>query len=76
MIFKEEWINNLPEYLKHDIEMVEKYDRKTSSFYDCYLDELWGSINSCLHNDNLISESQAEELREKYFWVNLDKGAE
>ena len=24
MLFEENWINNLPQYLKHDIEMVEK----------------------------------------------------
>lgn len=68
-------ISNLPEYLKHDIEMVEKYDRKNCSVYDCYLDELWGSINSCM-TDGVISPNEAEELRQKYYWKNMDKGGE
>lgn len=55
--------------------MVEKYDRKTSTVYDCYLDELWGSINACWA-DGVISWSDAEELREKYYWNNLSKGEE
>lgn len=65
-------ISKLPKYLKNDIEMVEKYDR-TCSIYDCYLDELWGSINSCM-SDGLISPAEAEELRQKYYWKNIDKG--
>ena len=68
-------INNLPNYLKHDIEMVEKYSRKTSTVYDCYLDELWGSINSCWA-DGIISWNEAEVLRKKYYWNNLSKGEE
>ena len=63
-------IEELPEYLRHDIEMVEKYDRNTSTVYDCYLCELWGSINSC----GTISPAEAEELRQKYYWKNLSKG--
>lgn len=68
-------INSLPQYLRHDIEMVEKYDRLTSTVYDCYLDELWGSINACWA-DGVISLGDAEELREKYYWNNLSKGEE
>lgn len=68
-------VSSLPKYLRHDIEMVEKYDRKTSTVYDCYLDELWGSINACWA-DGVISWSDAEELREKYYWNNLSKGEE
>lgn len=68
-------INKLPKYLQHDIEMVEKYDRVTSTVYDCYLDELWGSINSCWA-DGIISWGDAEELRKKYYWDNLAKGVE
>lgn len=66
-------IDKLPKYLRHDIEMVEKYDRTTSTVYDCLLDELWGSINACW-SDGIISDSEAEELRNKYYWNNLDKG--
>ena len=68
-------ITKLPEYLRKDIEMVEKYDRTTSSVYDCYLDEVWGSINSCWA-DGIISLSDAEELRKKYYWDNILKGVE
>lgn len=63
----------MPEYLKHDIEMVEKYDFKTSSVYDCYLMELYASINVCMC-DGIVSDEEAEELRKKYFDKNLDKG--
>ncbi|WP_177162410.1 hypothetical protein [uncultured Fusobacterium sp.] len=66
-------INSLPEYLKNDIEMVEKYSNATISIYDCYLDELWGSINSCLA-DGKITPVEAEELRQKFYWKNLSKG--
>lgn len=65
--------DKLPEYLKHDIEMVEKYDFKTSSVYDCYLMELYASINVCMC-DGIVSDEEAEELRKKYFYKNLDKG--
>lgn len=63
----------MPEYLKHNIEMVEKYDFKTSSVYDCYLMELYASINVCMC-DRIVSDEEAEELRKKYFDKNLDKG--
>lgn len=66
-------IKNLPQYLKKDIEIVEKFSRKTSSVYDCYLEELWGSINSCMC-DGVISQAEAEELRQQYYWKNLAKG--
>lgn len=66
-------IEDLPKYLKNDIEMVEKFSRQTSTVYDCYLGELWGSINSCMC-DGVISPAEAEELRQKYYWKNLSKG--
>lgn len=64
-------IEKLPEYLKHDIEMVEKYSFKSSTVYDCYLDE----INMCW-NEGIINWNEAEELRKKYYWNNLSKGEE
>lgn len=69
------YLEKLPKYLKHDIEMIEKYDRKTSSLYDCYLEELWGSINACMY-DGVISPAEAENLRQNYYWKNLSKGEE
>ena len=74
MNFKEEWMNKLPEYLKHDIKMVENYDWK-NKLYDCYLDELYGSINSCQW-DGVISIEQANELREIFLYKNMSKGRE
>lgn len=68
-------ISKLPKYLKKDIENVEKYNWTTSKVYDCYLDELWGSINACWA-DGVISWNDAEELRKKYYWNNLSKNRE
>lgn len=64
-------LNKLPKYLKDDIERVEKFDR-TDHFYDCYLDEVYGSINSALC-DGIISIDEANYLRKHYFYDNLDK---
>lgn len=72
-MLKESWEKNLPQYLKNDIENVEKYSFATSSMYDCYLDELYGSINSCQW-DGVISIEQAEYLRKKYLDANFNKG--
>lgn len=49
------------------------FDRK-DPFYDCYLDEVYGSINSALC-DGAISSDEADYLRKHYFFDILDKGA-
>lgn len=66
-------INKLPKYLKDDINRVMNFDRK-DPFYDCYLDEVYGSINSALC-DGAISSDEADYLRKHYFFDILDKGA-
>lgn len=66
-------INKLPKYLKNDINRVMNFDR-TDPFYDCYLDEVYGSINSALC-DGVISPDEANYLRKHYFFDILDKGA-
>lgn len=72
-MLKKNWEENLPQYLKNDIENIEKYSFKTSDVYDCYLDELYGSINSCQW-DGIISIEQADYLRKKYLEPNFNKG--
>lgn len=72
---KEDWEEQLPQYLKHDIENVEKYSFKTSTVYDCYLNEVYGSINACQW-DGVISIEQADYLRKKYWEGNYEKGRE
>ncbi len=52
---------NLPEFLKEDIEFL----KKNNPLYDCYLDETNSSINVC-EIENLISKEQADYLRKKY----------
>ena len=53
---------NLPEFLKEDIEFLKN---KNNPLYDCYLDETNSSINVC-EIENLISKEQADYLRKKY----------
>ena len=61
------WEMTLPPYLKHDFEALEeaRKQEKLPHYYDCLLDELDGSINSAMW-DNEISREQAAALREKY----------
>lgn len=65
----------IPEYLKNDIEEYLKYkDDKTCTFIDCLIDEIYGSINSALY-DNEITEEQANYLRDKYcYGYDWEKG--
>lgn len=72
-IENDEFLRNLPQHFKDDLERVLKYDRKIDINYDCYLDELWSSIHIC---EGLMSPAQAEELRQKYYWPNIYKGLE
>lgn len=72
--FKEELENRLPKYLLDDIERVKNYDRKCH-FYDCYLDEVYGSINMC-QCEGIINPNEGDYLREKYYFGLLDKGVE
>lgn len=68
-------LEDLPKYLRHDLEQVEKYSWKNSTVYDCLLDEVWGSINACWC-DGVISWDEAEELRERYYWSKFSREGE
>lgn len=58
---------NLPKYLKNDIERVIKGRKEKSKLLDCFLDELYGSINSAYYS-NEITKEQADYLRCKYLF--------
>lgn len=58
---------NLPKYLKDDIERVIKGRKEKSKLLDCFLDELYGSINSAYYS-NEITKEQADYLRYKYLF--------
>lgn len=60
----------LPGYLQEDLDRVKANSWESSGLYDCYLDELYGSINGALYS-NEITEEQAVYLRDKYFFGNL-----
>lgn len=62
----------LPKYLRNDLILVEQYDRK-GPIYDCYLDEVYSSINSAMC-DGIISLSDADNLRKVFYFDNMDKG--
>lgn len=57
----------LPKYLKDDIERVIKGRKDKDILLDCYLDELYGSINSAYYSDEITKE-QADYLRYKYLF--------
>ena len=59
----------LPKYLEDDFIMVKTHSWDASLF-DCYHDELYGSINSA-YTDDRISKECADYLRNKYFFGNL-----
>lgn len=62
---------NLPAYLQEDIDRLVAADPKTCLSYDCLLDEVYGSINSAMVDDE-ISEDQAWYLREKYLGLTRE----
>lgn len=59
----------LPKYLENDLNMVKTHSWEDSLF-DCYLEELYASINSA-YTDERISEECANYLRNKYYFDNL-----
>lgn len=62
---KERYENNIPEYLRKDIEALKKGEEENSLSLDCLIDEVYGSINSALYSYE-ITEEQANYLRDKY----------
>lgn len=59
----------LPKYLDESVQRVKNNDW-SDTLYDCYLEDLWGSINSAFY-DETITQEQADYLREKYYFSNL-----
>ncbi|MDY2574437.1 MAG: helix-turn-helix transcriptional regulator [Bacilli bacterium] len=58
---------NVPPFLKRDLEMLRKIKGKKCSVRDCYLDETNSSINVC-EVENIITKEHANYLRRKYLW--------
>ena len=58
---------NLPKYLKHDLDALVEGRKINSSVLDCLWCEMQGSINSALV-DRQITGKQANYLRRKYLW--------
>lgn len=58
---------NLPPFLQKDIDALIVGENTTPAplYLDCLYDEVYGSINAAYY-DGLISESQANYLRNKY----------
>lgn len=65
--YKDIYENNLPIYLKEDIGQYKKGYKEKDYLLDCYWCELYGSINSAQH-DNQITKELADYLREKYLF--------
>ena len=55
----------LPPYLKKSIMEFEEGCKNKSTLLDCLWGEVYGSINSAMH-DNEITKDEAAFLREKY----------
>ena len=64
-MFVEQWENNLPPYLQHDINALIEGKKKQVLYLDCLFDEVYGSINSAYY-DGCITKEQADYLRQKY----------
>ncbi|MCR0571036.1 hypothetical protein MKC54_20610 [[Clostridium] innocuum] len=56
---------NLPGYLEKDIKQLVEAKNREDIYYDKYIDEVYGSINSALYSYE-ITKDQADYLREKY----------
>lgn len=59
---------NLPRFLKQDIDALIKGEQEHSDLLDCLWCEVYGSINSAYHG-NEINKEQADYLREKYLGI-------
>lgn len=59
----------LPKYLAVSIENLVKAEQENSSLWDCWYDDVYGSINSALH-DNEISNEVAVYLRKKFLGIS------
>ena len=59
---------DLPQYLINSICDLIKAEQENSSLWDCYYDDVYGSINGALH-DNEISNEIAVELRKNFLGI-------
>ena len=65
---EEIFLKTLPPYLQKDINnLIKELKKNESTILDCLLDEVYGSINSALY-DNEITKEEAEYLRNKYYF--------
>lgn len=55
----------LPSFLENDIKALKEGIKNNSSYVDCLLNEVQGSVNSAWV-DGLISDKQKDYLYEKY----------
>lgn len=65
---EESYEHSLPPYLQHDLDAFKEGLKNHSSLLDCLWGELYGSINSALIDDRLITEEHADYLRKKYLF--------
>ena len=61
---------DLPEYLAHDLEVLKTADQDDLRF-DCYWEELCGSINDAAC-ERTITQEQAAYLRRTYLYAEVD----
>lgn len=66
---------NLPPYLQKDINALIRGRENGVSYLDCLLDELYGSINSAMWDEE-ISAEQAAYLRERYLFSVAEEDAD
>lgn len=63
---------NLPMYVQHDIDALIIGEKNKVLHLDCLHNELYGSINSALWDDE-ITQEQASYLREKYLGLTNER---
>ena len=60
---------SIPEYLEHDINaLIEGTNAEECSYLDCLQMEVYGSINMACISERAITMTQADELRDYYFF--------
>ena len=65
VLYNSVYEENIPSFLKQNIEFIKNKRNWNNPLFDCYLDEANSSINVC-EIENLISREQADYLRNKY----------
>lgn len=53
----------IPQELQESIDAVEEAIRNKDSLIDCYQDELYSTVNLCLHS---LTREQADIIRKRY----------